>query len=57
MTHIKKTYNLLIGERTAEEIKIKLGSAIIDEKDKDSNDELTTEVRGAGSGKWSFQTP
>ncbi len=47
MTHIKKTYNLLIGERTAEEIKIKLGSAIIDEKGNESeNQELTTEVRG-----------
>ena len=27
LTHIKKTYNLLIGERTAEDIKIKIGSA------------------------------
>jgi rod shape-determining protein MreB len=27
ITHIKKTYNLLIGEHTAEEIKIKIGSA------------------------------
>ncbi len=27
LTHIKKTYNLLIGERTAEEIKIRIGSA------------------------------
>jgi len=26
--HVKKTYNLLIGERTAEDIKIKIGSAI-----------------------------
>jgi rod shape-determining protein MreB len=26
--HVKRTYNLLIGERTAEEIKIKIGSAI-----------------------------
>lgn len=26
--HLKKTYNLLIGERTAEDIKIKLGSAL-----------------------------
>ena len=38
--HMKKNYNLLIGERTAEEIKIKVGSAWpIDE-------ELTIEVRG-----------
>ena len=27
MSHIKRVYNLLIGERTAEEIKIKIGSA------------------------------
>jgi len=26
--HVKRTYNLLIGERTAEEIKIKIGAAI-----------------------------
>lgn len=38
--HMKKNYNLMIGERTAEEIKIKIGSAWpIDE-------ELTIEVRG-----------
>lgn len=38
--HLKKTYNLMIGERTAEEIKIKIGSAYpLDE-------ELSMEVRG-----------
>jgi rod shape-determining protein MreB len=38
--HIKRTYNLLIGERTAEDIKIKIGSALW-------NGELETyEVRG-----------
>jgi len=38
--YLKKTYNLMIGERTAEEIKIKIGSAYpLDE-------ELTMEVRG-----------
>ncbi|UCG35323.1 MAG: rod shape-determining protein [Candidatus Omnitrophota bacterium] len=38
--HMKKQYNLMIGERTAEEIKIKTGSAWpLDE-------ELTIEVRG-----------
>jgi rod shape-determining protein MreB len=38
--HVKRTYNLLIGERTAEDIKIKIGSAIW-------NRELETyEVRG-----------
>ncbi|MCM8771073.1 MAG: rod shape-determining protein [Candidatus Omnitrophica bacterium] len=38
--HLKKTYNLMIGERSAEEIKIKIGSAYpLDE-------ELTMEVKG-----------
>jgi len=38
--HLKKTYNLMIGERTAEEIKIKIGSAYpLDE-------EMTMEVKG-----------
>lgn len=38
--HLRKTYNLLIGERTAEEIKIKIGSVYpLDE-------EMTMEVRG-----------
>lgn len=38
--HLKKTYNLMIGERTAEEIKIKIGSAYPLEQ------EMTLEVRG-----------
>ncbi len=38
--HLKKTYNLMIGERTAEEIKVKIGSAYPLEQ------ELTMEVRG-----------
>ena len=38
--HLKKNYNLMIGERTAEDIKIKIGSAFpLDE-------ELSLEVRG-----------
>lgn len=40
MTHMKRTYNLAIGERTAEDIKIKLGSAF------KTTDEHTMEVRG-----------
>ncbi|MFA7286550.1 MAG: rod shape-determining protein [Patescibacteria group bacterium] len=40
MEHIKKKYNLAIGERTAEEIKIEIGSALyLDEK-------LSMNVRG-----------
>ena len=38
--HMKKTYNLMIGERTAEEIKVKIGSAYPLEQ------EVTLEVRG-----------
>lgn len=38
--HLKKTYNLMIGERTAEDIKIKIGSAYPLEE------EMTLEVRG-----------
>ena len=38
--YLKKTYNLLVGERTAEEIKIKIGSAYPLEE------ELTLEIRG-----------
>ncbi len=38
--HMKKTYNLMIGERTSEEIKVKLGSAYPLEQ------EVTMEVRG-----------
>ncbi|MBL7157612.1 MAG: rod shape-determining protein [Candidatus Omnitrophica bacterium] len=40
INYLKKTYNLMIGERTAEEIKVRIGSAYpLDE-------ELTMEVRG-----------
>ncbi|RKY37977.1 MAG: rod shape-determining protein [Candidatus Omnitrophota bacterium] len=38
--HMKKNYNLMIGERTAEEIKIKIGSAC------ELEEELVMEVRG-----------
>ncbi|MBL7069117.1 MAG: rod shape-determining protein [Candidatus Omnitrophica bacterium] len=40
INYLKKTYNLMIGERTSEEIKIKIGSAYPLEE------ELTMEVRG-----------
>lgn len=38
--HMKRTHNLLIGERTAEQIKIRIGSAT------PHNDEATLEVKG-----------
>lgn len=40
ITHLKKTYNLMIGERTAEEIKIRIGSAYPLEE------ETTLDVKG-----------
>ena len=40
ITHLKKTYNLMIGERTAEEIKIRVGSAYPLEE------EMTLDVKG-----------
>ncbi len=40
MEHIRRTYNLAIGERTAEEIKIQVGSAMYLE------DKLSMEVKG-----------
>lgn len=40
INHLKKTYNLLIGERTAEDIKIQIGSAYPLEE------EVTIEVKG-----------
>ena len=41
-TYIRKKYNLIIGERTAEEVKIHLGDALPDDKAK----EKSMEVRG-----------
>lgn len=40
ISHLKKTYNLMVGERTAEEIKIKIGSAYPLEE------EMSMEVKG-----------
>ena len=40
--YVRKEYNLMIGERTAEEIKIRIGSANVNEKNKDKK----MEVRG-----------
>lgn len=38
--HVRKTYNLLIGERTAEQIKMEIGYALVD------HDEISMDVRG-----------
>ncbi|HID05857.1 MAG TPA: rod shape-determining protein, partial [Armatimonadetes bacterium] len=40
MSYVRRAYNLLIGERTAEEVKIRIGSAYPLEK------EMTLQVRG-----------
>src|SRR5664280_1446366 len=40
IAHMKRAYNLMIGERTAEEVKIRIGSAFPLEQ------ELTMEVKG-----------
>ncbi len=40
MAYVRKKYNLIIGEQTAEEIKIQIGSAL------PLNEELTMEVKG-----------
>ena len=41
MQYVKRKYNLLIGERTAEMVKINIGSAY-----PDSGDEMTMEIKG-----------
>jgi rod shape-determining protein MreB len=43
LNHMRKKHNLVVGERTAEDIKIKIGNALIDSKD---TDERTMEVKG-----------
>ena len=43
MAYMKRAYNLLIGERTAEEIKLKIGSA------HELEEELSLEVKGRDS--------
>lgn len=48
--YVRKKFNLLIGERTSEEIKITIGNAFIDEGKKvPKEDEVTMEVRGRDS--------
>ncbi len=45
--YIKKKFNLLIGERTAEEIKIEMANAFLE--DKKVSDQLKKEIRGRDS--------
>lgn len=44
MTHLKKKHNLVVGERTAEEVKMKIGNAFIDQKE--GHEERTIEIKG-----------
>ncbi len=46
MTELKKKHNMIIGERTAEDIKIKIGNALIDSSVSESVKERTMEVKG-----------
>ena len=46
-TYTKKKFNLLIGERTAEQIKIDMGNALLD--DKKVSDQKKLEIRGRDS--------
>lgn len=47
--YVKKKFNLLIGERSAEEIKIEIGNAFIDEEDKNPEKARKMEIRGRDS--------
>ncbi|HEB41546.1 MAG TPA: rod shape-determining protein, partial [Candidatus Dependentiae bacterium] len=40
VNYVKRKYNLLIGERTAEQIKIEIGSALLDDKTKDKSKQV-----------------
>ena len=44
MTELRKKHNMIVGERTAEDIKIKIGNALFDEKDPQG--ERKMEVKG-----------
>lgn len=46
-SYTKKKFNLLVGERTAEELKINMGNAVID--DKKAAEEKKTEIKGRDS--------
>ena len=44
--YIKRKYNLAIGEQTAEEIKIKIGTAIAEKESNSKDEPRTIEIRG-----------
>ncbi|KKR71053.1 MAG: rod shape-determining protein MreB, rod shape-determining protein MreB [Microgenomates group bacterium GW2011_GWC1_41_8] len=45
-TYIRKKFNLIIGERTAEEVKVKIGNALLLDPDDKKKEQKTVEVRG-----------
>lgn len=45
-SYTKKKFNLLVGERTAEEIKIAIGNALIEEDAKENKEIAKMEIRG-----------
>lgn len=47
--YIKKKFNLLIGERTSEQIKIDLANALLPEEEKQNGEEKKMEIRGRDS--------
>lgn len=48
--YIKKRFNLLVGERTAEEVKIKIGTALIEPQDREKDqDRQKMEIKGRDS--------
>ena len=54
--YIKKTYNLLIGERTAEQIKIELGSAFPLDRSDDDGDQGSPSDRGRAEDDYASAT-
>ena len=50
MTELRKKHNMIIGERTAEDIKIKIGNALIDEKKETLERKMEVKGRDFQSG-------
>lgn len=44
--HVRKKYNMVVGDRTAEDIKMKIGNAFISEKELQTTEERTMEAKG-----------
>jgi rod shape-determining protein MreB len=44
--YVRKKFSIVVGDRTAEDIKIRIGNAHISEKEKETTEERTMEVKG-----------